>query len=591
MNKLKLRTRDMILLTLLVLAMVLPGMAGLPVIDRDEARYAQASVQMMESGDYVNIKFQDRARNKKPAGAYWLQSASVKVFSDAKNRDIWAHRIPSALAALLVILATYWGGSRMVGRESALYGSALLAVSFLFVFEAHIAKTDALLLGFSALVLASLGHMRNGGERHLGLLFWFALGCAVMIKGPILPVLLVLCLLSLLIWERKAAWLKPLAFWPGPVLFLLIVLPWTILIWRETGGAFFSEAIGKDLAPKLQGVQENHPGPPGYYMGTIWMAFWPACLFLLPGLAFAVRAARNKIAGEAGFDTPVALAARLLLCWSIPFFIMLEFIPTKLPHYTLITFPAFALMAGAAVATLSKVNEFKLTRRIGAVLFAAVGIVLAAAILFAQAAYGDHPKWNFAIMYGAILICLFAARQLWVGQTLHAFYAAMAAAIIITIPTYQFTLPSMKQLQIGQSVEVALNDNGIQTPVTGMTVLSTQFTEPSLVFHLGTGILLGKPEERLATLDMEIGDIVILDRIRTTTKEYEVRLTKKLAEKELCLTSLQIVKGFNYAKGDPVRLDLLRTDACPTPNSTSASNFGSTTQSTASEQTTTKPDP
>lgn len=583
MNKLRLRTRDMILLTFLVLAMALPGLSGLPVIDRDEARYAQATVQMLESGDFVNIRFQDQARNKKPAGAYWLQAASVKVFSDVKNRDIWAHRIPSVLAAILTILATYWGGSRMIGRESALYGSALLAVSFMFVFEAHIAKTDALLLGFSTLTLASLGHLRNGGGRRIGILFWVALGFAVMIKGPILPVLLALCFIFLFIWERNATWMKSLGYWPGPILFLLIVIPWSVLIWQETGGAFFSDAIGNDLTPKLQGAQEKHPGPPGYYLGTLWIAFWPACLFLLPGLAFAVRAARSKATGKIGFDTPVARAARLLLCWSLPFFIMLEFVPTKLPHYTLITFPAFALMAGAAVATLSKVSEFKLTRRIGAVFFAIVGVVLAAVILFAQAAYGDYPKWNFAVMYGVILICLYTARMLWVGQTMRAFYGALVAAIIISIPTYQFTLPSMKPLRIAQAVETAFRENGIETPVSGVSVLSTQFTEPSLVFHLGTNILLGKSDERLASLDMDIGDIIILDRVRTTTKELEADLTEKSADQELCLTSLKIVKGFNYAKGDPIRLDILRTDTCPTPIQA--------TQSTAFEQTSTKTDP
>jgi 4-amino-4-deoxy-L-arabinose transferase-like glycosyltransferase len=583
MNKLRLRTRDMILLTFLVLAMALPGLSGLPVIDRDEARYAQATVQMLESGDFVNIRFQDQARNKKPAGAYWLQAASVKVFSDVKNRDIWAHRIPSVLASILTILATYWGGSRMIGRESALYGSALLAVSFMFVFEAHIAKTDALLLGFSTITLASLGHLRNGGGRRIGILFWVALGFAVMIKGPILPMLLALCFIFLFIWERNATWMKPLGYWPGPILFLLIIIPWSVLIWQETGGAFFSDAIGNDLAPKLQGAQEKHPGPPGYYLATLWIAFWPACLFLLPGLAFAVRAARSKATGKIGFDTPVARAARLLLCWSLPFFIMLEFVPTKLPHYTLITFPAFALMAGAAVATLSKVSEFKLTRRIGAVIFAIIGVVLAAVTLFAQAAYGDYPKWNFAVMYGVILICLYTARMLWVGQTMRAFYGALVAAIIISIPTYQFTLPSMKPLRIGQAMETAFRENGIETPVSGVSVLSTQFTEPSLVFHLGTNILLGKSDERLASLDMDIGDIIILDRVRTTTKELEADLTEKLADQELCLTSLKIVKGFNYAKGDPVRLDILRTDTCPSPIQA--------TQSTVSEQTSTKPDP
>ncbi len=579
------------MLTLLILAMALPGLAGLPVIDRDEARYAQASVQMLESGDYINIHFQDRARNKKPAGAYWAQVASVKAFSDVTDRTIWAHRIPSVLAAILAILATYWGGVRMLGRDSALYGSALLAVSFIFVFEAHIAKTDALLLGFSTLVLASFGHLRNGGGRRSGLLFWFALGMAVMIKGPILPTLLVLCLASLLLWERKAHWLKPLTYWPGPLLFLLIILPWSVLIWRETGGAFFTDAIGGDLTPKLQGAHENHPGPPGYYVGTIWLAFWPACLFLLSGLVFAIRAARRKTAENVNFDTPVARAARLLLCWGIPFFLLLEIVPTKLPHYTLITFPAFALMAGAAITTLTKVNEFTLTRRIGAALFALVSIILAAGLLFGQSYYGDYPTWEFAVMGLAILISLMAALSLWNGKAKRAFFGALLTSALITIPTYQFTLPSLKQLNISAMVETAFRENGIQTPVTDMTVLSTQFTEPSLVFRLGTGILLGNPDERLAALDLQEGDIVILDRVKPETNEYETKLVEKLAGQSQCLTSLQIVNGFNYAKGDPVKLDILRVDNCAVPGFIPPTIPTPTIPTKASEPTTTKPDP
>ena len=594
MSKLKIRIRDMTLLALLVLAMALPGLGlfgqGLPVIDRDEARYAQATVQMLESGDYINIRFQDRARNKKPVGAYWAQALSVKTFSDVKNRDIWAHRIPSVLAAILAILATYWGGVRMLGRESAFYGSALLAVSFIFVFEAHIAKTDALLLGFSALVLASMGHLRNGGGRRSGVLFWFALGCAVMIKGPILPMLLVLCFLSLFIWERligkqKTGWMKPLAYPLGPLLFLLIVLPWSIMIWRETGGAFFSDAIGNDLAPKLQGAQEKHPGPPGYYLGTLWLAFWPACLFLIPGLVFAVRAARSKKLGDKRleFNMPVARSARLLLCWSIPFFVVLEFVPTKLPHYTLITYPAFALMAGAAVATMSKVNEFTLTKRISAVIFAVISIALVIVILFSQTYYGTFPTWEFAVMGAAIITSLFAAFSLWDNQARRAFLGALITSALITIPTYQFILPSLEKLNIAGMMETAFHKNGVSLPVKNTTVLSTQFSEPSLVYRLGTEILLGKPKERITTLDMKVGDIVILDRVRKETTLHEADIIKKLAAQNLCLTSLQIVEGFNYAKGDEVKLDILRTETCP--------EAPSSTLSKGSESTTTKPDP
>jgi len=134
-----------ILLVALTLLMALPGLSNLPVIDRDEARFAQASIQMVERQDYVNIRFQDRARNKKPAGIYWMQSAMLKMFSSPDKRDIWIQRIPSTLGALLAVLATYWGGRCMIGKRAAFIGAGLLAVSAGFVFEAHIAKTDAVL--------------------------------------------------------------------------------------------------------------------------------------------------------------------------------------------------------------------------------------------------------------------------------------------------------------------------------------------------------------------------------------------------------------------------------------------------------------
>ena len=125
----------------------LPGLSNLPVIDRDEARFAQASVQMAESGDLINIRFQDEARNKKPAGIYWLQTAAIKTFGKTGDRAIWVQRLPSVLGALIAVLATYWGTARMIGRRGAFIAASMLALSALMVFEAHIAKTDAMLCG------------------------------------------------------------------------------------------------------------------------------------------------------------------------------------------------------------------------------------------------------------------------------------------------------------------------------------------------------------------------------------------------------------------------------------------------------------
>src|SRR5829696_4557693 len=99
-------------LVLLSLVCFLPGFASLHPMDRDEPRYAQASRQMLESGDLVDIRFQDEARHKKPVGIYWMQTATVAA-ADAlgvagAHTTIALYRLPSLLGALATIVLTYW---------------------------------------------------------------------------------------------------------------------------------------------------------------------------------------------------------------------------------------------------------------------------------------------------------------------------------------------------------------------------------------------------------------------------------------------------------------------------------------------------
>src|SRR5258706_13370939 len=87
--------RPYLLLGLLCFCLYAPGLAVVPVLDRDEARFAQATRQMLETGDFLNIRFQDEARNKKPAGIYWLQAAAVSALSTPRSATIWPYRVPS----------------------------------------------------------------------------------------------------------------------------------------------------------------------------------------------------------------------------------------------------------------------------------------------------------------------------------------------------------------------------------------------------------------------------------------------------------------------------------------------------------------
>ncbi len=311
------------LLCVLTLALILPGFSSLPIIDRDEARYTQASIQMVETGDYLNIKFQDQARHKKPAGIYWLQSGVIHLFGGANAkpnvRQLWMHRLPSLLGALLAVIMSYWGCAKIIDRQFAFISAALLASSLLFIFEGHIAKTDAVLCGLSATLFAALLALQaqfgdyddqsapnnlhqdnqhqdapqNNKTRqkpHFPIwLFWIALGVSIMIKGPILAAIIILCLTCYRIFTGPLAWARPLLYEPAIIVFVLLWLPWTIYIYIHTDGGFLRTSLGHDLGGKLFSVQEKHAGPPGYHLALLSVMLWPASLFIWPALLYAVR--------------------------------------------------------------------------------------------------------------------------------------------------------------------------------------------------------------------------------------------------------------------------------------------------------------
>lgn len=545
------RRWHVILLTLLTLAMVLPGLASLPVIDRDEARFAQASVQMADTNDLLNIRLQNEARNKKPAAAYWAQTAMIKVFAgDGENR-IWAQRIPSVLASLITILALYWGGLRMVGRKAALIGCALLATSLIFVFEGHIAKTDALLCAATTVFFVSLGRLRNGGGRLEVWTFWVALGASIMIKGPIGPVLASLSLISIWIWERDLSWARPLLNWGAMIVFILIWLPWAISMFFITDGAFFIESLGNDFGGKVVSGQEDHGAPPGAHSLAIWATLWPASLFLLPGLAYAIRSTKS------GTDNIVTRSMRLILCWVVPFWILIEIMPTKLPHYGLPVFPALCLMMGAGILAMGAQTGFSKTRFISGLLFILSTAGVFGGLLFAQSAYGDEKTalMTYIICGSAGLIALLAGFALWGNKIRVALGGVLLSSIIIMAGAYSYILPNLKDFKTSERIAAELKR--FAPTATSGDIHSPHYTEPSLIYHIGEDINLKSGE-----IDLSGGKLVILNALHKDAAALNQNLLKTAKKRRECLQTSEPVRGFNYSKGDPLNLVILKVEPC-----------------------------
>src|ERR1700704_6344694 len=133
-------TRAVAVLVVAALLAFLPGFFQIPPTDRDEARLAQATKQMLETGEYVDIRFQDEVRYKKPAGIYWLQAGVVKAATALgmpnAQHTIWVYRIPSLIGAIGAVLLTYWTALSFVSRRAALLAGLMMATSILLGVEA-----------------------------------------------------------------------------------------------------------------------------------------------------------------------------------------------------------------------------------------------------------------------------------------------------------------------------------------------------------------------------------------------------------------------------------------------------------------------
>ncbi|MEY3025738.1 MAG: hypothetical protein RLZZ238_635 [Planctomycetota bacterium] len=364
-----LRKRDSWLLSAAIVCVLaacafLVGMRAVPVTDRDEPRFAQASRQMAESdrlADWVVPRVGDELRLKKPPLIYWVQAPTVLVATggDPSQDAIWMYRLPSALAALVAAFATMWLGRAMFGGNTGLLAACLLVVSPVIVTDCHMARADEVLLATTTLamcVLWTLWREHRAGRRPgfaRVVLFWFFIGLGVLAKGPITPFVAGTCVLGCAAARRDWMFIWRVRPFTGLAVLCALALPWIWLAGNEVGWDTLRAAFDKEVLQRAKEGAEGHAAPPGYYIVTLMAFFFPGALLAALGFerivkrAFAVRhaagagllaRAKARFGSARGRDAEV-----FLFFWIVPTWIAFELIVTKFPHYVLPVYPALAL--------------------------------------------------------------------------------------------------------------------------------------------------------------------------------------------------------------------------------------------------------
>jgi 4-amino-4-deoxy-L-arabinose transferase-like glycosyltransferase len=519
------------LAALIALAASLPGLIALPVTDRGEARLAEASAQMLESGDFTATAVDDQASDRRPAGLHWLQAASVAAASNAEARHIWAYRLPAVAGAMIAAADCAWGAAALFGASAGLLAGAVLGAGFLLSTAGAVDAPSSLTCAGVTLAVSALSRLylaAAGGppcRRWTRVLLWLGIALAAIAGGPVGPVAVVLTGAALWLTDRKAPWLRSLGWGWGLILIAALAGPSVVagIINAADGSVPVWPALGGGLRT------------PGFHLLVSPLLLFPFTLLLPPALALAWTGRREP-------------AVKLALCWLLPSWLVLEFGRGQPLAGGLIVYGALAWLGAAAMAR----GAGQVSMRIGAALQMIAGAAWIALTLYLGVHFGGPAALAWCVL-AALLIAaaaLASSGLMQAGRSWPAVVAAGALGLLAHGVVLAGAGPRLDALWVSQRAAAALGQAGLD-PRGGVTpgpVAVVGFGEPSLTFDLG-GLT-----EALAPEDA--ADAIGEGRPAVVEARQEPAFLAALNTAHRRARKVGEVDGFNYAKASKVQLML-----------------------------------
>lgn len=515
--------------------------------DRDEPRFSRATVEMVQSGNYLYPTFNGQLRPDKPILIYWLMSGPVRLFGPSE----FSCRMVAPLATAATGLMTAWAATLLAGPAAGLLAFAFLALSPLMTVSGTAATTDALLLmSITAAICSFLLSWRRGFHPVHALLMTLALAAALLTKGPVgLAVPLLVIPVALIALGRGA--LRPLPYlgWLlGSVLVATgLFLAWGIPANIATNGEYIAKGIGHHVVARSLNPLESHGGKSFLfffsYLPVIVFAFFPWTLYL--PMAFT----KTRSPDEASTNIP---ARRLFLAWALPVILLMSAVATKLPHYILPAFPALAIAAAIGAIRLRQNGPPQRPTGpaawTGLVLFVIVGAALGLALTLAPwflPVFGLRvPATGLGLLFLAITLA--GTHYFLKGRHNDTVAVLITGMTLVLLSAALFLLPAMEQFKLSPRVADCIET---LTPPS-VPVATCGYGEPSLNFYLNRGPVEALDESQLAHWAARRGPgILVITRPK-------LRKYHRLFQRNY-LHEVERLRGFNYSQGKWVTVVLV----------------------------------
>jgi 4-amino-4-deoxy-L-arabinose transferase-like glycosyltransferase len=296
------------------------GIGGISLWDPDEPRQAIMAQEMMERQDYIHPYLNGKPYLEKPPLYPWMIIAASKIQGKLNE---FSSRIPAALSATCLMVATYSLGRLLVDPIGGMLSVMVLATNFQFLRNARSSVMDMTFAFFIGLTILLNYVALKKDKKWLFFLSFLPSSLAILAKGPAGLVIPAAVTFIYLITEKKSKkFMIPLAL--GCLASAAIAAVWFLL----AGEAYWKEFILRQNFTRYTNAFD-HKESFLYYFHKLFFNFLPWSI-LLP---FSIHHAWKK-------------HLWLPLIWFFAVFIFFEFSSSKRAIYLLSLYPAAALLTG-----------------------------------------------------------------------------------------------------------------------------------------------------------------------------------------------------------------------------------------------------
>ncbi len=378
------------------------GIGTYPLMDVDETRYVSMARDMFLSKDYLTLYLNGEYFFEKPPLYFWGECLSFGIFGKINE---FTARFPAALYALLLTFGVYFTGMKIVSRRFGLISALILATSIEFTILSRYAILDIVvtsIIGLSVLCGFLTQFVQENNKKYFWWLFYIFSGLAVMAKGiPGFVIPFGVMFFVTLFNKTFKQCFKPLYMFPGVILFLLIVLPWHIIMLNQYDPLFFNEYIIKHHISRFFSSSEINRTRPFYYY--IIAILWGA----MPYLLSLIGAGIEKISSFKKIDFSNLTPERKFLWFNIIgfgfTFLFFSSSSTKLITYIL---PVYMFMAYIGAYIWSEyIFENKCAKSINITSYILGGVFVLASIVACFTKY-FLPAQLYSDIYAAKWFCI-----------------------------------------------------------------------------------------------------------------------------------------------------------------------------------------